>query len=504
MKAETSEEITTLARYMELKQGGFLFLGQSYLFWEYVRILNELRENNPNVLFLLENVEMGKKWESVIDNALGTSCSATDGQFGSSSTYCLSCLADSRTQQQKTMKTSIKVKLRPSTVEGREGHIQYQIIRNREARLVSAGCHLYPHEFDVDTQQVIVQDGDRREATAQAQARINCDLRTLENICKFLVQRFTQKRVDGWLKLFMEKLIARKKAAGKQGTARNYATALRNFMRFRGDKDTIIDDITPQMIEDYEAWMRARGVERNTTSFYMRILRTTYYRAVEAGLAEDKHPFRHVYTGVAKTVKRAVPLDIVKKLKHLNIQGLKSKWTNKRFRESATERMEKARDLFLFSFYTRGMSFVDMAFLRKSDVRNGFITYKRQKTGQKLTIRYEKQMQEIVRKYNNEASPYLLPIISDAAGDTYKEYRAEDHRMRACLYRQGKAVGSPHLLTMYAARHTWATAMRDANVPLSVISSGMGHDSEATTQIYLAQVDTGKVDEANYMLIGMI
>lgn len=71
MKTEDREEVTTIARYMELKQGGFQFLGQSYLFWEYVRILHELREENPDILFLLENVEMGKKWESVIDNALG-------------------------------------------------------------------------------------------------------------------------------------------------------------------------------------------------------------------------------------------------------------------------------------------------------------------------------------------------------------------------------------------------------------------------------------------------
>lgn len=405
--------------------------------------------------------------------------------------------------------------LRPSTVEGREASVQYQIIRNREARCCSARCTLYPHEFDVTTQQVVIQDGDRREATVQAQVRISRDLDALRNICKFLdstnmpytagdvIQRFTQKRVEGWLKLFMERLIARKKAAGSQGTARNYATALRSFMRFRGGKDTIMDDITPQLIEDYEAWMRARGVERNTTSFYMRILRTTYYRAVEAGLAEDKRPFRHVYTGVAKTVKRAVPLDIVKKLKAIDIQSLLYNNIGKpsllKIRDT-----EKARDLFLFSFYTRGMSFVDMAYLRKADVRNGVITYKRRKTGQRLTIRYEKRMQEIVEKYNNEASPYLLPIISDAGGDTYRQYKAEDNRMRSCLYKLSRLIGSPHQLTMYAARHTWATAMRDANVPLSVISSGMGHDSETTTQIYLAQVDTGKVDEANSMLIGMI
>lgn len=71
MSTKQNEEIYTLNRYLELKQAGFEFEGQSYLFWEYIRILHELRETNPNVFFLLENVEMGKKWEKVLSEAIG-------------------------------------------------------------------------------------------------------------------------------------------------------------------------------------------------------------------------------------------------------------------------------------------------------------------------------------------------------------------------------------------------------------------------------------------------
>ena len=71
MSTKQNEEIYTLDRYLELKQAGFEFEGQSYLFWEYIRILHELRETNPNVFFLLENVEMGKKWEKVLSAAIG-------------------------------------------------------------------------------------------------------------------------------------------------------------------------------------------------------------------------------------------------------------------------------------------------------------------------------------------------------------------------------------------------------------------------------------------------
>ncbi|MDO5304557.1 MAG: DNA (cytosine-5-)-methyltransferase [bacterium] len=71
MSTKTKKKIVTLDRYLELKQQGFEFEGQSYLFWEYVRILNEVRQTNPDVFFMLENVEMGKQWEQVINDAIG-------------------------------------------------------------------------------------------------------------------------------------------------------------------------------------------------------------------------------------------------------------------------------------------------------------------------------------------------------------------------------------------------------------------------------------------------
>ena len=107
-------------------------------------------------------------------------------------------------------------------------------------------------------------------------------------------------------------------------------------------------------MEAYEAWHRQRGVTPNTISFYIRILRAVYNRAVEKEIIENLNPFRKVYTGVEKTVKRALPLDTIKKIKALEL--------------SLTPALEYARDMFLMSFYLRGMSFIDMAFLRKSDL----------------------------------------------------------------------------------------------------------------------------------------
>lgn len=71
MATKCEVEILSIEHYLELKQQNFEFEGQSYLFWEYIRILNELRETNPNIYFLLENVVMGEKWQKVLTRAIG-------------------------------------------------------------------------------------------------------------------------------------------------------------------------------------------------------------------------------------------------------------------------------------------------------------------------------------------------------------------------------------------------------------------------------------------------
>ena len=156
--------------------------------------------------------------------------------------------------------------------------------------------------------------------------------------------------------------------------------------------------------------------------------------------------------------------------------------------------------MFLFSFYTRGMSFIDMAYLKKKDLSNGILSYRRRKTGQQLFIRWEKCMQEIVDKYDTDyCSPFLLPIL---------KYPYDRNQYKNMLYRTNKSLkeiakmaGLSIPLTLYVARHSWASIAKSKNIPISVISEGMGHDSEMTTQIYLASLDNAVVDRANAQIL---
>ncbi|MDE5981781.1 MAG: site-specific integrase, partial [Duncaniella sp.] len=241
------------------------------------------------------------------------------------------------------------------------------------------------------------------------------------------------------------------------------------------------------IMEAYEAWQRKRGVVPNTISFYTRIHRAVYNRAVEDEIIENRNPFRKVYTGVDKTVKRALPLSVIKKIKVLDLSPAPS--------------LDFARDMFLMSFYLRGMSFVDMAFLKKSDLKNGYVAYRRRKTGQQLVIEWTKEMQIILDKYPENESGYLLPIIRNPGTNERCTYRNVGYNINHNLKNIAVMVGVTIPLTLYVARHSWASAAKAKGVPLSVISEGMGHDSETTTQIYLASLDTSVVDKANSLIL---
>ncbi len=286
---------------------------------------------------------------------------------------------------------------------------------------------------------------------------------------------------------FMVRLIEKLKRNGRIRTSETYRAALNSFRNFRGGKDIKFELINKEIMEAYEAWLRLRGLTSNTISFYMRILRATYNRAVEEELTVNRYPFKRVYTGIDKTVKRALPIKVIKKIKGLDL--------------SVDPRKDYARDMFILSFMLRGMSFIDMAYLKKSDLKNGHICYRRRKTGQMLSIKWTKEMQDILNKYEENDSIYLLPIIRNPGSIPLYTYRNQSYFINRQLRKLATGLELPITLTMYVARHSWASAAKARGIPVSVISEGMGHDSEQTTQIYLASLDTTVVDKANSLLL---
>lgn len=398
---------------------------------------------------------------------------------------------------------SIRVKFRPSTVAECEGTIYYQIIHVRKVRHLPTNYKVFPSEWDENRSMVKTsQMSDRIPLIISIREQIRCDSERLARIVRQLdanglsytvddvINEFNRYVCEYSLFNFMESIIASLRQNGKIRTSETYISTLNSFKKYRGNEDIILDCISSETMKGYEAWHIARGVTPNTISFYTRILRAVYNRAVEDGVIANRKPFRHVYTGIDKTLKRALPLTLIKKIKSLDL--------------TFTPALDFARNMFMMSFYLRGMSFIDMAFLKKSDLKNGYVTYRRRKTGQLLTIEWTKEMQMLLDKYPENSSEYLLPVIRNTGVNERSAYRNASYNINHNLKRIAEMAGVTIPLTLYVARHSWASAAKVKGIPLSVISEGLGHDSETTTRIYLAGLDTSIVDEANSLILSSL
>lgn len=395
----------------------------------------------------------------------------------------------------------LNVKFKPSSVADREGSLYYQVIHEGVSRELPTSYKLFASEWDARNccVQCDSSDNARQHHLRLLDWRISSDLQKLHHIIVTLTRHkmlFTADDIlssfqvppqSGSFLKFMQTVSIELRRLGKQRTYETYQSALSSFSKFLNGTELLLEDIDTTLMKAYEFWLKQHNLSLNTVSFYMRILRATYNRAVEQELIPQRYPFKHVYTGIGKTRKRALPLTVMKQLCSLDYSRQACK--------------DYARSMLLFSFYTRGMSLIDMAFLRKTDLRDGMLVYRRKKTGQQLFIKWEPCMQQIVDRYSSPDSPYLLSIIRRPGTDERKQYLYASHHLNRLLKFIGQDLGLSLPLTHYVARHTWASAARSQNIPLSVISEGMGHDSEQTTRIYLASLETSVIDRANSQIL---
>ena len=317
-----------------------------------------------------------------------------------------------------------------------------------------------------------------------------CTVHTHSNDLSIVPKSTATESHNTSLLSFVDQLRTQFLQQNKLRLAETYQSALNSFCLYINKVEILMEDIDSKMIEGYESYLKQKKLTLNTISFYMRILRAIYNRAVKSGTIADKKPFDHVFTTMTKTAKRAIPIQTIQKIAQAHI-------TNK------NEAL--ARDLFLFSFYTRGMSFVDIAYLKKTDLNNTYLIYKRKKTGQELKIAWRKEMQELVDRNSSKDGVHLLGILDENSEKSLRfQYHYTQCIINTALKRLGKQLNLGTNLTMYVARHSWATIARQKNIPLSVICDGMGHNSEKTTQIYLQSVDADAIDRCNDKLIAAI
>lgn len=393
----------------------------------------------------------------------------------------------------------IRVKLRISSVAGRPGTIFYQVTHRKAIRYIKTDIHLLPQDWDANYEK-IAESAMRRTFIQNC---IDSDILILKRVVKDLdlseeiysvediAHRYNSSEYRTSVLDFMQQQIDLLNSTNRFGTAQNYIKVKKSFGNFLCGARITFAAMSMQLVNDYHTFLVQRGMVRNSISFYMRIMRAIYNKAVRHNLVEQTHPFREVYTGIDNTSKRAVSESLITDMCKLNLKKGSS--------------IELARDMFIFSYCTRGMAFVDIAYLKKENIQNGVISYKRRKTKQLLNIKIESNIQLLINKYHSDTTPFVFPLLkTNDTKKSYSEYQVAINNHNRMLKKLSEMLHSRCTLTSYTPRHSWATAARNHNVPISIISAGMGHTSEHTTKIYLNTLENSIIDDANQQIIKTI
>lgn len=306
------------------------------------------------------------------------------------------------------------------------------------------------------------------------------------------MRRNAHRHSDADFLAFMEMQISEKNSYQKCKTALNYGSAYRSFVSFLRIKERVLSltfsEVTSELIRRYEFYLiEERKIRRNSSSFYIRILRAVFHKGLAYYDLNLPNPFRSVYAGVDTTVKRAVDINAITKLIRY---------------QSENKQLNFTKDAFLFCFLARGMAFIDFVKLQKSDCRNGRIIYRRSKTRRLLSVKVDAMMVEIINRYADPKSDYLFPVMKTPTFSQLAYEKALQH-YNYHLRKLAEEIGVDNL-TSYVARHSWATQASRLHIPTRVISESMGHSNERVTAIYLASLDNHEIDMANKKVLDKI
>ena len=313
-----------------------------------------------------------------------------------------------------------------------------------------------------------------------------------------------RKNAKDDLRLYMPEVIGMLKREGKFPAMHVYACTLRSYEKFcaeeRYPKNTTAslsmqEIFTPERLKEYEDWLAGQQSSPNTISTYMRTLQAVYNRWMSPGI-EGYNPvlFKDVYTKVESRIKRALTAEQMEQLRNTDFSVL-------------TLRQQQVLTYFLLMFMLRGMPFIDLAHLRKSDLRNRRITYRRHKTGKLMVVDVPPDAMRLLQKYRDKTdSEYLFPLLHgglfmEEHHHRYQETLRHFNRELARLMKQllpGVSVSS------YTARHTWATLAYHSGVPVGLISQSLGHSSIRVTMTYLKPFDAEVIDRINRQVISLV
>jgi integrase len=303
---------------------------------------------------------------------------------------------------------------------------------------------------------------------------------------RIMIDDNPKKRLNTTFKSFADKLIAQMIETNKTGNALVYQTAVNQLMVCVNNDQLLFSDIDYALLEKFSNYLIKKGLRVNTISNYIRTVRAIYNKAIKLKVVERScYPFHDFSIKSEKTAKRAISKDDILKLKQLSLE--------------ANSTAERSLKYFLLSFYLRGISFTDLAYLKQSNIIDGRAEYKRRKTHKTYSIKLFPEAQTLFEQLHVDGSDYLLPILpnntQEDSIETKKVIRQYIKTTNKYLKRMSEQVGLCSPVTTYTSRHSFGTIAKRLGFSNELIAEALGHEfGNKITNIYLDTFDTDVLD----------
>lgn len=321
---------------------------------------------------------------------------------------------------------------------------------------------------------------------------------SLDDLLESTVRKPKTVTIKSYFTQYNEKI----KSQNRLNSLNKYAYCLSSLMKFRS-MDIPFDSVDLKFLEDFETNLKNRQLSENSIATIFSCFRCVYLSALDNKIftCEGDTPFVRFQVGKlwCPTQKRAIHKEDVQKLKDLDLTTLSP---------YPTPYLEFARDIFIFSYYSAGINFKDIATLTYGEVDNGYLYYTRNKTKKPLVIKLLPDALVILNKYmrpNMELEDYIFPILNKnihlSTQQQHNRILKVRRKVNDNLKLMGKALNIKLKLTTYVARHTFASVLRKSGVDIGIISESLGHTKLSTTQIYLENFEKEEVDAAMQNLL---
>lgn len=384
--------------------------------------------------------------------------------------------------------------------------IALQFIVKQKRKVITLGLNCKPEQWSEETSRIKngVRNSKRNNKTLDffedRADEILADFQ--ENGLPFHFETFKARfeTSDDFMTVlvFYDLILQEYEDAGKVNTRNVYKTSKNRIQSFVGNRDILFSEINYSFLKEFESFLFSEGCSGGGVHHHMRSLRAIFNEAIKRGITKQQfYPFSTQFNKRGYSLSQLKSKAAPRALSESDFKKLKE------FDYTEYPLYANSFHYFMFSYYARGMNFVDMAKLKWVDLYGDRITYSRSKTSGGFSIKISTALKEILSKFPYGKQEYVFPILSKV----HESEVQKSHRIKKCLKKYNSDLHEIAKIqkinvkvTSYVARHTYASNLKRKGISTELISEGLGHSELSTTKAYLDKFSLEELDNIDQML----